>query len=248
MSIDYISRAIEGVIIEASKYFSVISVIGPRQSGKSTLIKHLFPQYEKYSMKDLHIREFAENDPVAFLNQHPEGMFIDEVQKVPKLLDYIQKNGTKVYKINNADVILNVIKEEEGFVTELKGIKALYLNFMLQLLCNNKISIKFTTPAMFVLRDLPVDAYYMSHQFYKWFGYKMKLPGYDYQTQKNFKTTFKTLANSDISKLSLDEIIAVKEAINRDNEAIDFVLNLCKETSASKKVLKMILKGDGARI
>lgn len=90
MSIDYISRAIERVIIEASKYFSVISVTGPCQSGKSTLIKHLFPQYEKYSMKDLHIREFAENDPVAFLNQHPEGMFIDEVQKVPKLLDYIQ--------------------------------------------------------------------------------------------------------------------------------------------------------------
>lgn len=90
MSVDYINRTMEDIILESSKYFSVISVTGPRQSGKSTLIKHLFPQYEKYSMKDLHIREFAENDPVAFLNQHPEGMFIDEVQKVPKLLDYIQ--------------------------------------------------------------------------------------------------------------------------------------------------------------
>lgn len=90
MEAKYINRAIENVILEASRYFSVISVTGPRQSGKSTLIRHLFPQYEKYSMKDLHVREFAENDPVAFLNQHPEGMFIDEVQKVPKLLDYIQ--------------------------------------------------------------------------------------------------------------------------------------------------------------
>ena len=89
MGVDYISRTMEDIILESSKYFSVISVTGPRQSGKSTLIKHLFPQYEKYSMKDLHIREFAENDPVAFLNQHPEGMFIDEMQKVSKLLDYI---------------------------------------------------------------------------------------------------------------------------------------------------------------
>ena len=41
-------------------------------------------------MKDVNVREFAEHDPVAFLHQHPKGMFIDEVQKVPQLLEYIQ--------------------------------------------------------------------------------------------------------------------------------------------------------------
>lgn len=86
----YIPRRLESVIKEAAQYFSVISVTGPRQSGKSTMLKHLFPQLPKYSMKDLHVRAFAEQDPVAFLNQHKEGMFIDEVQKVPVLLDYIQ--------------------------------------------------------------------------------------------------------------------------------------------------------------
>lgn len=85
----YIPRAIEPLILEASQYFSVISITGPRQSGKSTLLKHLFPDYPCYSMKDIHVREFAENDPVAFLNQH-EHMFIDEVQKTPTLLEYIQ--------------------------------------------------------------------------------------------------------------------------------------------------------------
>ena len=80
----------ETVIMEAFQYFSVISVTGPRQSGKSTLLKHLFPKYKRYSLKDVNVREFAERDPVAFLNQHPEGMFIDEVQKVPALLEYIQ--------------------------------------------------------------------------------------------------------------------------------------------------------------
>ena len=86
----YLNRTIEGIIKEASKYFSVISVTGPRQSGKSTLLKHLFPDVPKYSLKDVNVREFAEHDPVAFLRQHPKGMFIDEVQKVPQLLEYIQ--------------------------------------------------------------------------------------------------------------------------------------------------------------
>ena len=86
----YLNRYIESIIKEASQYFSVISVTGPRQSGKSTLIKHLFPDVPKYSLKDVNVREFAEHDPVAFLHQHPKGMFIDEVQKVPLLLEYIQ--------------------------------------------------------------------------------------------------------------------------------------------------------------
>lgn len=90
MELNYINRAIEDVVREASQYFSVISVTGPRQSGKSTLLKHMFPEYIKYSLKDVNVREFAENDPIAFLNQTKEGMFIDEVQKVPSLLEYIQ--------------------------------------------------------------------------------------------------------------------------------------------------------------
>lgn len=88
--VDYINRSIENVITEAAAYFSVISVTGPRQSGKSTMLKHLFPTFKKFSLKDLNVRDFAQNDPVAFLNQTNEGMFIDEVQKVPDLLEYIQ--------------------------------------------------------------------------------------------------------------------------------------------------------------
>lgn len=87
---DYIHRKIEETILEASKYFSVIAVSGPRQSGKSTLLTQLFPLYEKYSLKDLNILDYAKNDPIAFLNQTNEGMFIDEIQRCPQLLDYIQ--------------------------------------------------------------------------------------------------------------------------------------------------------------
>ena len=90
MKIQYLSRDMEKAILEASDYYGVISVTGPRQSGKSTLLKHLFPNYVEYSLKDMHVREFAMNDPVAFLSQTTEGMFLDEIQKAPVLMEYIQ--------------------------------------------------------------------------------------------------------------------------------------------------------------
>lgn len=90
MKIQYLSRDMEKTILESADYYSIICVTGPRQSGKSTLLKHLFPNYVEYSMKDMHIREFAFNDPVAFLNQTTDGMFLDEIQKAPVLLEYIQ--------------------------------------------------------------------------------------------------------------------------------------------------------------
>ncbi len=87
---DYIDRSISSTILEASKYFPVICVTGPRQSGKSTLIKHLFAEYQRYTLEDLDIRRFAQTDPVAFLNNGSDCMVIDEVQNVPELLSYIQ--------------------------------------------------------------------------------------------------------------------------------------------------------------
>ena len=59
MEQNYITRTMEEVIKEAAQYFSVISVTGPRQSGKSTLLKHLFPAFKRYSLKDVNVREFA---------------------------------------------------------------------------------------------------------------------------------------------------------------------------------------------
>lgn len=86
----FIERSITPAIKEAAQYFPVITITGPRQSGKTTLIKHLFEGLPYYSLENLDIRGFAANDPVAFLNQHPEGMILDEVQNVPALLSYIQ--------------------------------------------------------------------------------------------------------------------------------------------------------------
>ncbi len=90
MEAKYIHRELSSVLGEAYRYFSVITVTGPRQSGKTTLIRNLFPHLPYYSLESLDIRSFAENDPIAFLNQNEEGMILDEVHNAPDLLSYIQ--------------------------------------------------------------------------------------------------------------------------------------------------------------
>lgn len=86
----YIKRKIESTILEAAQYFPVITVTGPRQSGKTTMLKQIFPHLQYYSLEDLDTRAFAMEDPVRFLHLHEEGMILDEVHNYPELLSYIQ--------------------------------------------------------------------------------------------------------------------------------------------------------------
>lgn len=78
------------VIEEAAKYFPVITLTGPRQSGKSTLLRHIFHDVPYFSMEDPDLRQMVGFDAKGFLAQFHEGVIIDEVQHVPELLSYIQ--------------------------------------------------------------------------------------------------------------------------------------------------------------
>ena len=90
METKYINREMAAIVKDAARYFPVITITGPRQSGKTTLIRNEFPNLHYYSLENPDIRSFAEQDPVAFLNQHNEGMILDEAHNAPKLLSYIQ--------------------------------------------------------------------------------------------------------------------------------------------------------------
>ena len=85
-----IPRLLTKKIKENAASYPVVAIVGPRQSGKTTLVKECFPNLHYLSLEDLDIREFAEQDPRGFLNQMPEGGIIDEIQRVPQLLSYIQ--------------------------------------------------------------------------------------------------------------------------------------------------------------
>ena len=70
--------------------FPVVSLTGPRQSGKTTLLKTEFPDYKYYNLERLDLRELIRSDPNGFLNHAGQKVIFDEVQQVPELFSYIQ--------------------------------------------------------------------------------------------------------------------------------------------------------------
>jgi len=68
----------------------VITVTGPRQSGKTTLARNAFPDKPYANLENPVVRQFAIEDPVGFLNQYPQGAVLDEIQRAPELVSYIQ--------------------------------------------------------------------------------------------------------------------------------------------------------------
>jgi uncharacterized protein len=85
-----IKRESGETILELLATYPVVTVVGPRQSGKTTLARALCPEMPYVNLEDLRDREFATNDPVKFLEQYPEGAVIDEIQRVPDLSSQIQ--------------------------------------------------------------------------------------------------------------------------------------------------------------
>jgi uncharacterized protein len=73
-----------------SRQYPVVTVTGPRQSGKTTLVKAVFPEWAYVSLEAPDIQEYASRDPRAFMETHPERVILDEVQRVPELFSYIQ--------------------------------------------------------------------------------------------------------------------------------------------------------------
>jgi predicted AAA+ superfamily ATPase len=85
-----IERAISETILDKTAKFSVVTLTGPRQSGKSTLLKSCFADYKYISLEDPDVRQLAENDPRGFLKDCGTKSIIDEAQRVPDLFSYLQ--------------------------------------------------------------------------------------------------------------------------------------------------------------
>lgn len=85
-----ITRDLEPRLISLASQYPVLTVTGPRQSGKTTLCRQVFPDHPYVSLEEPDTRRLAAEDPRGFLSGLPEGGLIDEVQRVPDLLSYIQ--------------------------------------------------------------------------------------------------------------------------------------------------------------
>ena len=103
----YIKRTVEKSILEAAKSFPCIDLYGPRQDGKSTMVDYVFPaNFNRVTLDDTEDRELAEKNPKLFLEVNPWPIIIDEIQKVPALLDAIKikiDEQRKIWLKNNEE-------------------------------------------------------------------------------------------------------------------------------------------------
>lgn len=92
---DMIERILKTRLLELTKKYPIVTLTGPRQSGKSTLLKTSFPEYKYVSLEDPDMRLFATEDPRGFLATYSDKTIIDEAQRVPSIFSYIQTHTDK---------------------------------------------------------------------------------------------------------------------------------------------------------
>lgn len=85
-----IRRHAEATLLQSAREYPVVAVTGPRQSGKTTLVRKVFPDKPYVSLEELDERQFAADDPRGFLGRYPDGAIFDEVQRCPELFSYLQ--------------------------------------------------------------------------------------------------------------------------------------------------------------
>ncbi len=93
-----IKREITKEIKILAKEFPVVAILGPRQSGKTTIAKYIFKKYKYVSLEDHDMRELIINDPRGFLSQYNENVIIDEVQRAPNFFSYLQTHVDNMNK------------------------------------------------------------------------------------------------------------------------------------------------------
>lgn len=83
-------RHLSAYIHYAARYYPIVTITGPRQSGKTTLARMLFPEKPYVSLEDLDMRDYAKTDPRGFLATYSKGAIFDEIQHCPHLFSYLQ--------------------------------------------------------------------------------------------------------------------------------------------------------------
>lgn len=86
-----IKRTAEKELLNLAGQFKSVALLGPRQSGKTTLAKMVFPEKDYVSLENPDIRRYAMQDPRGFLEQYPEGAILDEIQRTPEIFSYLQE-------------------------------------------------------------------------------------------------------------------------------------------------------------
>jgi hypothetical protein len=163
-------RTVSHIVDRVKKGFPVLSVTGPRQAGKTTFLQDYFPSYTYINLEAPDIRARVAADPRTFFQQNPRQVIIDEVQRVPELLSYIQVHVDKQKEpgsiiISGSQNLLIFEKVSQSLAGRVAHI-ALYPFSMEELRQNNALDsnhyaqmLKGFYPRMYDAQILPADYY-----------------------------------------------------------------------------------------
>ena len=226
-----------------SKFSSVSTKEKPMSKFSGKTSKKFFTSKDSLSIdaKQIFIKEE--------INAEARSILKKAVNNPEILVNFIKSKGTGVIKSKYMKPVLFLLGEQEGFLPPMKGFKAFTLAFLLNIISSAKLKTDFQTPALFALDDKPINIYFLSHQFHLWLSYINELPGFDETTRKNFKNVWDSNVDSmEIGRLSIEEILSLKDAIARDIEAIKFVKEMTREFVGQKQSLEKIKQGGSANI
>lgn len=124
----WIDREIKAELVDLALHYPVVMITGPRQAGKTSLARQVFPDKPYYSVENPDVRQQISSDPRAFFNSNSDGAIIDEFQRYPEILSYIQgivdekkQNGQFILTgSNNVSMLSKVTQSLAGRVALLK--------------------------------------------------------------------------------------------------------------------------------
>ncbi len=133
--------------------YPIVTILGPRQAGKTTLVKSVLPDYAYVNMENPEVRQFATDDPKAFLKQYPQRAIFDEIQRTPQLLSYLQEIVDRD-KMNGQFVLTgsHQLLLREAVTQSLAGRTGILHLLALSIAELSDVSIEFDTPSHYLFQ------------------------------------------------------------------------------------------------
>lgn len=218
-------RELELQLLEATKYYPIITITGPRQSGKTTLVRSVFQQHQYFNLEDPDVLEQIKIDPKKFLREQQGSLIIDEVQNYPELLSYLQvivdenpQKGKYILTGSHQFTLLEAINQSLAGRTD---ILVLYpLNFAE----TNQLN-----------KEIELDQWMLN-------GFYPRIYSENIPPERNSKNYIKTYVERDVRKIiNIKDIHAFQKFIKLCAGRIGQVLNinnLCNETGVTHNTLK----------
>lgn len=186
---------------------------------------------------------------VAEINEFASKTIKEHHNDINGLLEFIENRGTKVIRHENACIILKLIGKEEGFIPPMKSIRGKIMLMLLKIVGAWEGETNITSPPFFIFGEKEPEIGNVVYQLYHWLSYNDGLPGYSDETMRNFNKIFSpSFGMQDIQRMSREEIVQLREAIARDQAALNFVQKMAIEFFNPKDVIKGLKDGDKTNI